>query len=176
MKYFAKKCVQAHNEAEKCKALGHPGIDPNMAAKQKKKPAEAQANAPRQEAPRIVFRASMTGSKLKVPSAASELKKTRAAEAEAKKRKHKNASDGAPSTKKPKTKSSKKERTAATEPLLVEPISVARPASTNQERRLVIHEPAFTEAPEDEEVPAVDPMTAEDIGHEDNVEDDEVLP
>ena len=46
----------------------------------------------------------------------------------------------------------------------------------SQERRLVIHEPATIEAPEDEEVPAVDPTTAEDIGHEDNVEDDEVLP
>ena len=33
MKYFAQKCVQAHNEAEKCKALGRPGIDPKMAAK-----------------------------------------------------------------------------------------------------------------------------------------------
>ena len=71
------------------------------------------------------------------------MKKTRAAEAEAKKRKHKNASDDAPSKKKLK-KSSKKERAAATEPLVVEPISVARPASTNRERRLVIHEPAFT--------------------------------
>ena len=37
MKYFAEKCVQAHNEAEKRKALGHPGIYPRMAAKQKKK-------------------------------------------------------------------------------------------------------------------------------------------
>ena len=35
MKYFAGKCVQAHNEAEKCKALGRPGIDPRMAAKQR---------------------------------------------------------------------------------------------------------------------------------------------
>ena len=33
MKYFAQKCVQAHNEAEKRKALGRPGIDPKMAAK-----------------------------------------------------------------------------------------------------------------------------------------------
>ena len=67
----------------------------------------------------------MTGSKPKVPFAASELKKTRAAEAEAKKRQHKNASDGAPSTKKPKIKSSRKERAAAIEPLVVEPIAFA---------------------------------------------------
>ena len=118
----------------------------------------------------------MTGSKPKVTSAASELKKTRATEAEAKKHKHKDTSDDAPSKKKLKTKSSKKERAAASQPLVVEPIFVAHPASTNQERCLVIHEPAFTEAPEDEEVPAVDPITAEDIGREDNVEDDEVLP
>ena len=32
------------------------------------------------------------------------------------------------------------------------------------------------EAPESEEVPAVDPNAAEDIGHEDNVLDDQVLP
>ena len=32
MKYFAEKCVQAHSEAEKHKALGRPGIDPKMAA------------------------------------------------------------------------------------------------------------------------------------------------
>ena len=70
----------------------------------------------------------MTGSKPKVPSAASELKKTRAAEAKAKKRKHKDASDDAPSKKKLKTKetkSSKKERVAAPQPLFVEPISIA---------------------------------------------------
>ena len=100
MKYFIEKCVQAHNEAKKRKALGRPGTDPKMAAKQKKKPDVAQAEASRQEAPRIVFPASMTGSKPKVPSAASELKKTRAAEAKAKKRKQKNASDDAPSKKK----------------------------------------------------------------------------
>ena len=122
---------------------------PKMAAKQKKKPAETQNEASRQEEPRVVFPASMTGSKPKVPLAASELKKTRAAEAEAKKRKHENASDDAPSKKKLKTKSSKKEHAAASEPLVVEPISVARPTSTTQERRLVIHEPTFTEARED---------------------------
>ena len=33
MKALADKCVQAYNEAEKRKALGHPGIDPSMAAK-----------------------------------------------------------------------------------------------------------------------------------------------
>ena len=36
MKYLAEKCFQAHNEAEKQKALGRPGIDPRMAAKKKK--------------------------------------------------------------------------------------------------------------------------------------------
>ena len=41
---------------------------------------------------------------------------------------------------------------------------------------MTVHEPASTEAPEAEEIPAVDPITAEDIGHHDNVEDDEVLP
>ncbi len=75
IKYFAAKCVQAHNEAEKRKALGRPGIDPKMAAK-KKKPTMAQAVASRQEAPRIVFPASMTGSKPKVPTVASEQKKS----------------------------------------------------------------------------------------------------
>ena len=57
-----------------------------------------------------------------------------------------------PSNRKLKTKSSKKERAAASETLNVEPISVALPASTNQERRLVIHEPASTEAPDDPQV------------------------
>nr|XP_020184389.1 nucleolar and coiled-body phosphoprotein 1-like [Aegilops tauschii subsp. strangulata] len=175
MKYYAQKCVQAHNEAEKRKDLGRPGIDPRMAAKQKKKSAAAQTEAPRQEEPHIVFLASMTGSKPKVTSAASELKKTRAAEAEARKRKHNDTSDSAPSKKKLKTKSSKKDRAATPEPLIVEPISVALPASTNQEHRLVIHEPASTEAHASEEVPVADPTTAEDIGHEDNV-DDVVLP
>jgi len=41
---------------------------------------------------------------------------------------------------------------------------------------LIIHEPATTEAPEAEDIPAVNPTAAEDIGHQDNVEDDEVLP
>ena len=40
----------------------------------------------------------------------------------------------------------------------------------------MIHEPASIEAPKSEEVSAVDPNAAEDIGHEDNVHDDEVLP
>ena len=149
------------------------GSTPRWLPKKKKKSVEAQSEASRQEGPRIVFPASMTGSKPKVPSAASELKKIRAAKAEAKKRKHKNASDDAPSTKKLKTKSSKKERAAASQPLIVEPISVALPATTNKDRRIVIHTPASTEAHGDEE--AVDPITAEDIGHEDNVEDYEVL-
>ena len=87
-----------------------------MVAKKKKKPAMAEPEAPRQEVHPIVFPASMTSSKPKVPSAASELKKTRAVEAEAKKRKHKDASDDAPSKKKLKTKetkSSRKEHAAA---------------------------------------------------------------
>ena len=106
MKHLAAKCVQAHNEAEKRKALGRPGIDPKMAAKKKKKPAVAEPEASRQEEPRIVFLASMTGSKPKVPTATSKLKKTRAAEAEARKRKNKNATDDASQTKKRKTLSS----------------------------------------------------------------------
>ena len=44
------------------------------------------------------------------------------------------------------------------------------------ERQLTVHEPASTEAPEAEGDPAVDPITAEDVGPQDNVEDDEVLP
>ena len=48
-KYYAEKCVQDHNEAIKRKALGRPGIDPRMAAKQKKKSAAAQSEAQRQE-------------------------------------------------------------------------------------------------------------------------------
>ena len=99
-----------------------------MAAKKKKKPAVAEPEASRQEEPRIVFPASMTGSKPKVPTVASELKKTRAAEAEARKRKTKATTDDAPPTKKRKTK--KRDRAASTEPLVVEPISVARPEST----------------------------------------------
>ena len=70
----------------------------------------------------------------------------------------------------------KKERAAPTEPLVVEPISMVRPASTHQERQLIVHEPASTEAHEAEDIPAVDPSAAEDIGHHDNVEDDVVLP
>ena len=41
---------------------------------------------------------------------------------------------------------------------------------------MIVHEPTSTEAPEAEDIPAVDPTAAEDIGHQDNVEDDEVLP
>ena len=44
------------------------------------------------------------------------------------------------------------------------------------ERQLTVHEPASTEAPEAEDIPAAKPTAAEDIGHHDNVEDDEVLP
>ena len=105
---------------------------------------------------------------------ASELKKTRAAEAEARKSKTKATTDDAPPTKKIKTK--KKDRADSTEPHVVEPILVARPASKHHERQLIVHEPPSTEAPEVEDIPAVDPTAAEDIGHQDNVEDDEVLP
>ena len=96
MKLLAAKCVQAYNEAEKRKALGRPGINPKMAAKKKKKPAVDQAEASRREEPHIVFPASMTGVKPKVPTVASELKKTRTAGAEARKRKSKNTTDEAP--------------------------------------------------------------------------------
>ena len=41
---------------------------------------------------------------------------------------------------------------------------------------MIVHEPAFTEAREAEDFPAADPITTEDIGHHDNVEDDVVLP
>ena len=41
---------------------------------------------------------------------------------------------------------------------------------------MIVHEPSSTEAPEAEDIPAVDSITAEDIGHHDNVDDDEVLP
>jgi hypothetical protein len=102
LKHYAEKCVQAHNEALKRKALGHPGIDPKLAAK--KKPMQAEAEAPRHDRPSIIFPSSMTGSKTKVPSTASEGKKTKQAEAEARKHKHQEASDVAPSKKKMKTK------------------------------------------------------------------------
>jgi hypothetical protein len=88
----------------------------------------------------------MTGSKPKVPSAASERKKMKQAEAEAKKCKNQEASDAAPPQKWLKTKPSKASRRAQAptassvpvEPLLVEPISVALPTSFNRERRLVV--------------------------------------
>ena len=86
----------------------------------------AEPEATRQEAHSIVFPASMTGSKPKVPTVASELKKTRAAEAEARKHKTKGTTNDAPPTKKRKTK--KRDRVAPIEPLNVEPISVALPA------------------------------------------------
>ena len=44
------------------------------------------------------------------------------------------------------------------------------------ERQLTIHEPASTEAHEAEDIPAADPIAAEDIGQHDNVEDGAVLP
>ena len=36
MKSLADKCVQAYNEAEKRKTLGHPGIDPRMAQRRRR--------------------------------------------------------------------------------------------------------------------------------------------
>lgn len=170
MKSLADRCVQAYNEAEKRKALGRPGIDPRMAAKKKKKPAMAGPEAPRQEAVPNVFPTATTGSKPKSRSTASELKKTRTAEAEARKRKHTEASPSAPTQKKRKIK---KARAAPTEPLMVEPLSVVHP---NAERQLTVHEPASTEALEAEDIPAADPIAAEDIGHQDNVQDDAALP
>ena len=159
MKTLADRCVQAYNEAEKRKALGRPGIDPRMAAKKKKKPAMAEPEAPRQEAVPIVFPTTTTGSKPKSRSTASELKKTRTAETEARKRKHSEASPSAPTQKKRKIK---KARAAPTEPLRVEPLSVIYP---DAERQLTVHEPASTEAPEAEDIPAADPIAAEDIDH-----------
>ena len=53
---------------------------------------------------------------------------------------------------------------------------MARPASEHHECQLIVHEPASTKAPEVEDIPAIDPTAAEDIGHHDNVEDDDVLP
>ena len=41
---------------------------------------------------------------------------------------------------------------------------------------MIVHEPASKEAYEAKDIPTVDPIAAEDIGHHDNVEDDEVLP
>ena len=41
---------------------------------------------------------------------------------------------------------------------------------------MIVHEPASTEAPEAEDIPAADPIAAEDIGHQDNVQDDAALP
>ena len=57
--------------------------------------------------------------------------------------------------------------------MIVEPLSVLHP---NTERRLTVHEPAPTEAPEAEDIPAADPIAVEDIGHQDNVQDDAALP
>ena len=72
MKSLANKCVLAYNEAEKRKSLGRPGIDPRMAAKKKKKFPTDQPEPSSQEAPRIIFPSSMTGSKPKVTTTASE--------------------------------------------------------------------------------------------------------
>ena len=60
--------------------------------------------------------------------------------------------------------------------MIVEPISVALPASPNREHRVVMHELASTEAPVSKEILVADSTAAEDIGQDDNVDDDEVLP
>ena len=56
---------------------------------------------------------------------------------------------------------------------MVEPLSVIHP---NTERRLIVHEPSPIEAPDAEDIPAADPIAAEDIGHQDNVQGDAALP
>ena len=72
MKSLADTCVLAYNEAEKRKSLGRPGIDPRMAAKKKKKLSADQPAPSSQEEPHIVFPASMTGSKPRVSTVASD--------------------------------------------------------------------------------------------------------
>ena len=106
---FLKKHAEAQGSrermkslAEKRKALGRPGIDPQMAAKKKQNTVPAEPEASRQEAVPLVFPTAMTGSKPKSRSIASELKKTRTAEAEARKRKHSEDSPTAPTKKKQK--------------------------------------------------------------------------
>ena len=69
-----------------------------MAAKKKKKQSVPEAEASGQEMPRIVFPASMTGTKPKATPTASTLRKTKVAEADARKRKQ--STDEAPPTKK----------------------------------------------------------------------------
>ena len=49
---------------------------------------------------------------------------------------------------------------------------MVRPASEHQERQMIVHEPAPSEAHEAEDILAAEPTAAEDIGHHDNVEDD----
>ena len=41
---------------------------------------------------------------------------------------------------------------------------------------MIVHEPASPKAHKAEDIPAAEPTAAEDIGQDDNVEDDEVLP
>jgi hypothetical protein len=64
--------------------------------------------------------------------------------------------------------------------MFVNPISIAPPASTNTERRVVIHEPSPTKASQKDskDILAVDFTAAEDIGQHDNVtqDGDAVLP
>ena len=116
----------------------------------------------------------MRGSKPKAPLVASEQKKTKAAEAEARKRKTKRTTDEAPPPKKRKPK--RRDRATPTELLVVEPLAFVPPPSANQERQMIVHEPASTEAPEAQEVPVIDPIATEDIGPHNNVQDDVVLP
>ena len=53
---------------------------------------------------------------------------------------------------------------------------MVHPDAESQERQLTAHEPASTEAHEAEDIPAADPIAAEDIGQHDNVADGAVLP
>ena len=53
---------------------------------------------------------------------------------------------------------------------------MVHPDANPQERQLTIHVPAFTEAHGAEDIPAANPIAAEDIGQHDNVEDGAVLP
>lgn len=141
--------------------------------------------------PKIFFPPHFAGPKTVVPSIASECKKTKITEAEAKKRKTSQTAVPPPEkrlkTKKAHSSSqaqvppapSTTTLSAQEEPLLVMPISVAPPASENTERHVILHEPAPTEAhaKESEVIPAVDNTAAADIGHEDNVQPDpEIIP
>ena len=152
LKHYAEKCAQAHNEGLKRIALSRPAIDPKVVKNKKKKPVASHAEASRQDVPKIIFPPSFSSSKPSALSVASERKRTQQVEVEARKHKQQEAPSTSPSEKRQKTKSSKASRrrkaptapSAPLEPLLVKPLSVALPASTNQDRRMVVHEPAPT--------------------------------